>query len=369
MNKAFSLYLDAVRFIAAGLVYMYHSNQRWLVKDPLPLSNYGHSSVIVFFVLSGFVIAYITERKENHWASYTASRLSRVYSVVLPALLLTLVLDGVGRMLQPAIYGYPFDHFLIRTVGSLFMLNEWWLVSITAFSNVPFWSITYEFWYYAAFGAWAFLPRKWGFFVSFLILLAVGPKLMLLAPIWLAGVLLFRWKFPYRMSLLFAGAVSLLSALLIVLVHTEGVLEAAVDIFKNASGDEKFRLLTFSKFFMGDYILCVLVFMHFVGMRRVLAEVQADISVLEKPIRWVAGYTFTLYLLHQPLFLFWGSVLGGDADGIFSWAFVTVLTALSVIVVGHWTEQKRYPLKAFLERHLRRWASRVGSGEAFASQK
>ena len=136
MNKPFSIYLDLVRFVAACLVYLYHSNQRLLVQEVLPASNFGHSSVIIFFVLSGFVIAYITDTRENRLVTYAASRISRVYSVALPAVLLTVVLDAAGRQLYPALYGYPFDNFLLRGAASLLMLNEVWFVSITSFSNV-----------------------------------------------------------------------------------------------------------------------------------------------------------------------------------------------------------------------------------------
>ena len=88
-------YLDLVRFVAACLVYLYHSNQRWLIADILPASNYGHSSVIVFFVLSGFVIAYITDTREKQFPIYSASRISRIYSVAFPAIFLTILLDSI----------------------------------------------------------------------------------------------------------------------------------------------------------------------------------------------------------------------------------------------------------------------------------
>ena len=175
MNRAFSIYLDLVRFLAACLVYLYHSNQRLLSTEILPVSNYGHSSVIVFFVLSGFVIAYITDTKEREWVSYTASRISRVYSVAVPALILTLVLDSIGRYLYPAIYDYPFDNFILRSISSLLLLNEVWFVSITSFSNVPYWSICYETWYYVAFALLTFLPRRMG---SSLLLCAVHGDLI-----------------------------------------------------------------------------------------------------------------------------------------------------------------------------------------------
>ncbi len=115
MNKPFSIYLDLVRFAAACLVYLWHSNQRMLVADSIPLSQYGHSAVIVFFVLSGFVIAYITDTKENTLPSYAASRISRIYSVAVP----TVVPDARARRggappVSRRSYGYPFDQFVVR---------------------------------------------------------------------------------------------------------------------------------------------------------------------------------------------------------------------------------------------------------------
>lgn len=125
LPKAFSIYLDLVRFLAACLVYVYHSNQRWLIEPILPLAQHGHSAVIVFFVLSGYVIAYVTDTKERDWATYAASRLSRVYSVALPTIVLTLLLDSIGRQLLAAPYGYPFDWFSVRILGAL--LNFKWV--------------------------------------------------------------------------------------------------------------------------------------------------------------------------------------------------------------------------------------------------
>lgn len=70
----------------------------------------------MFFVLSGFVIAFITDTKENQWINYAASRISRVCSVAVPALFLTIALDAVGRYLYPALYGYVTEsrRYLLR---------------------------------------------------------------------------------------------------------------------------------------------------------------------------------------------------------------------------------------------------------------
>jgi peptidoglycan/LPS O-acetylase OafA/YrhL len=83
---------------------MYHSNQRFLSETELPFSGYGHSAVVVFFVLSGFVIRHVTDTKEMHWPDYAASRIARIFSVTVPAIFLTLICDAIGRAVEPAIY-------------------------------------------------------------------------------------------------------------------------------------------------------------------------------------------------------------------------------------------------------------------------
>ncbi len=357
MSKTFSIYLDLVRFLAACLVYVYHSNQRLLVSDVLPASNFGHSSVIVFFVLSGFVIAYITATKENKLSSYAASRISRVYSVVLPTIVLTIVLDAVGRQLYPALYAYPFDKFLIRSFASLLLLNEVWFVSITSFSNVPFWSICYELWYYVAFGMFAFFSRKVAVAMIAGLALILGPKIVLLAPIWIAGVILYRWESLNRISETRAWLLVAASLAGIVAFHQVDVTALVADQLKSLVGSKWHTEFTFSKFFLSDYLLALLVFGNFVGMRKVSFRFEAVLLLIERPVRFLAGYTFTLYLLHQPLFLFWAAVIRGDPKGYSYWLLTTAMVALSVGVVGYFTESKRHLVKRWLERQFEKFQS------------
>ena len=352
LSKPFSIYLDLVRFVAACLVYVYHSNQRWLVEPILPLAHHGHSSVIVFFVLSGYVIAYITDTKERDWATYTASRLSRVYSVAIPTIALTLLLDWAGRHFFAANHGYPFDWFAVRTLGSLLMANEVWFVSITSFSNVPYWSICYEVWYYVAFGLLTFLPRRKAWAAVALLAVLLGPKVVLLAPVWGLGVLLYRWKRLAEISettgwVLVAGSVVGISLYL------------AFDIEHRAAaplqallGKAWFEQLAFSRWFIGDYLLAPMVMLHFAGVRRIAGRLAGAAAWVEKPVRLLAAYTFTLYLLHQPLFLFWGSALNGDNRGYGNWVLVTLLVAASIALVGTVTENRRRGLTRWIRDRL-----------------
>ena len=368
MSKGFSIYLDLVRFLASCLVYVYHSNQRLLVTDILPLSNYGHSSVIVFFVLSGFVISYITATKENKLSSYAASRFSRVYSVVIPAVILTLVLDSVGRQLYPELYSYPFDKFLIRITSSLLLTNEIWFVSITSFSNVPFWSICYEMWYYVAYALFMFQPKPVGALLVVALSVVLGPKIVLLAPIWIAGVVLYRWQAPHRLSEPLAWLLVMGSLAGIAGFHFADVTTLFANQFKDLIGPTWHAEFTFSKFFLSDYLLGILVFMNFVGMRRVSFRLEPMLLKVERPIRFLAGYTFSLYLLHQPLFLFWGAVIRGDPGGYLYWWEITGMVAISVVIVGYFTESKRHLLKRWLEQIFEKYGAKV-TRSAYANKR
>jgi peptidoglycan/LPS O-acetylase OafA/YrhL len=361
MNGPFSIYLDLVRFVAALLVFVYHSNQRLLVQEPLPVSNYGHSAVIVFFVLSGFVIAFVTDTKEKDWRAYTASRLSRVYSVALPAIALTLCLDAIGRHLYPAFYQqYPWDQHLVRAFISLLMLNEVWFLSVTSYSNVPYWSITFEIWYYVAFGLLTFLPARWAWAALLGLALLLGPKLLLLAPIWWLGVFLYRSRRLRELPLPWAWLLLVVSVVGIVVFHVSGLQDVVKALFKGWLGVALYNEFTFAKFFLTDYLLAILVAMNFVAMSTVAPATARLWRAIEMPVRAIAAYTFTLYLLHQPLFLFWGAVLRWSPDGYAFWLAITLLTGASVWAIGLVTETRRHGLRVWILSLLQR----VGSGSA-----
>jgi peptidoglycan/LPS O-acetylase OafA/YrhL len=79
LSRPFSLYLDCCRFLAAVLDVISHfapygviaaAPHHWWLR-------LGRESVIVFFVLSGFVIAYTAERKNTSLRGYCVARSPR----------------------------------------------------------------------------------------------------------------------------------------------------------------------------------------------------------------------------------------------------------------------------------------------------
>jgi peptidoglycan/LPS O-acetylase OafA/YrhL len=351
MPKSLSIYLDLVRLAAAVLVYLQHSI---LLSDSgVFLGGYGHSAVVVFFVLSGYVIAYVTDAKEREWTAYVASRLSRVYSVVVPAIVLTLVADAIGRAHDPALYDYPWDQFTIRTLASLAMLTEVWFVAITPFSNVPFWSISYESWFYMIFGAAVFARGHWRWTLPALMLVALGPKIAVMFPMWLAGVVLYHWKRLHLQSEAVGWSLIAASWIGIVGLHEAEFFTWTYNLTRVWLGEWLFVQMNFSKFAVGDYVLTVLIVANFVGMRAVAHRFDRLLLPIERPVATIASITFTLYLTHQPLLLCWSSVLGTQKNSWTHWWTVTTLVALTVALVAQVTEKRRSLLRQFTLRFLR----------------
>jgi peptidoglycan/LPS O-acetylase OafA/YrhL len=361
MNRAFSIYLDLIRFLAACLVVIYHSNSRLIVEKVLPLSTYGHSAVIIFFVLSGFVIAYATDTKEHCARDYWASRLSRVWSLAVPAILLTLLLDLMGETMAPGLYSGNTTYGLapVRIVSSFLFLNEIWSVSIMCFSNIAYWSLNYEVWYYLLFALFAFGGRRRWLWIGLAALLA-GPKILLLAPIWVLGVVIYHWKRPQGMPEWLGWTCVIASAVLFAAFEHFHVTEVVSDYLKTALGAHWYRELNFSKWFLTDYLLAVIVFLNFIGMRRVVFRFATLLHAGERPIRAAAAYTFSIYILHQPLIYFFAALIDLPPTGYLNYFAVMASVAVSVVLIGHQTERKRFGLRRWLARLADRAHVRFG---------
>src|SRR6266851_274573 len=104
--------LDLLRGIAAFAVFFGHARSLFLVdykdvenKGPgvqafYLVTGFGHQAVMLFFVLSGFFIGgnvlHLMLSGKWSWTSYLISRFTRLYVVLLPGLLATLLCDVAG---------------------------------------------------------------------------------------------------------------------------------------------------------------------------------------------------------------------------------------------------------------------------------
>jgi len=139
--------LTFFRFIAAASVVIFHYGRDTQFYKLLPsVLAAGSIAVTFFFVLSGFVIALSSIKKEFSVGGFYVDRLARILPVYLIALVLTLALIGiVGK-----------DTELILSV---LMLQSW--VSPYPLSlNMPAWSVSVEMAFYLLAPALIVLVRK-----------------------------------------------------------------------------------------------------------------------------------------------------------------------------------------------------------------
>lgn len=298
MNRETSIYLDLIRFTAAVFVFFTHASRQQSSGGLLWQINYGREAVDVFFVLSGFVIAHVVATRERSALSFAVARAARIYSVALPALALTYVLDRIGQSLRPELYvGWCCDSLGSRSweyFGGLAFLNEIWSHHAPPGSDLPYWSLGFEVWYYVAFGLAFFARRPWGLIGAALVLAAVGPGIAILFPLWLMGF--YGYRLAAREPLGRRSSVALCVATVIGFFvylhfsHRTGELYAAFALTPA-------RLLDYAQ----DYIVGGLFTLHLIGFRAASAYVSPLLLRYQRPIRWIAGATFALYLFHVPL--------------------------------------------------------------------
>jgi peptidoglycan/LPS O-acetylase OafA/YrhL len=369
MNKSTSLYLDLVRALAALIVFLSHARFPFFSQGQDWLPNFGHEMVVIFFVLSGFVFAYAAGRKGDTWRMFASDRLSRLYSVVIPALLLTALLDHVGQHFSPGTYASEVrsDHYGVRMLLAAVYLNQSWAFAIKAGSNSPLWSLAYEFWYYFLFGGCFFARRWWKVAFIAVFFLMTGYKIPLLLPAWLVGVGCYyvcRQRIVTAVVGIPMAAISLVWVLL--------VLSGTVHLPGNHDGWNPDAPLFFSGKFVPDILLSVLVAANFIGMDAVLRSRPAATGTgwASHAIRYAAGRSFSLYVFHFPVLVFCKAVIPFDSTKSLQVVGVLGLALVGILAISEMTEQRREPWRRLFRLLLGLSANRETrpSGETTTAQ-
>ncbi len=355
LSRPFSLYLDCCRFLAAVLVVASHFPSHGLIGAAPDhwWFNLGRESVVVFFVLSGFVIAYTTERKNTGLRDYCIARCTRIYSVVLPLLLLGvgaaafLLLTGQAAPQQFYQFGKPWLYLPLH----LLFMGELWALNEVPPLLAPYWSLGYEVWYYVLFGAAFYLRGMRRVVAVSSLLLLVGPKLWLLLPVWLAGVAAYHWQKTHTIArpLALAGWCATLALLVAFKL-------AGLDVTLRALGQASWPFpglpLKSADRFLPDYLVCVLVVLNFLCAKS--AGFMALLRI-ETPVRALASYTFTLYLVHTVVMQLWIGVYPHRRSDAGDVLLLVGLIAAATWMVGQVTEHR----KGWFERFFMWMAARL----------
>jgi peptidoglycan/LPS O-acetylase OafA/YrhL len=367
LTQGGSLFLDVVRFAAALTVFASH-----LITPPahIPLVALGHEAVWVFFVLSGFVIRFITVTRVGTLSEYAIDRISRIYSVVAPALAFTFICEFLIRTIHPGPLQFPFSvrTVLAQSLANLTFTAECWGYELVPASNSPLWSLCFECFYYATY-ALVYFRIRGGWFWAALLLLVGGPAIAMLAPVWLLGCLTCDLYIAFRSrtnSLRLGVMASAVILLPMALFHRWlGWLMTATDDGHRTPWITQ-RMASFSlpswlyvdgvipwlsRASVGGLLVGLATAAFFlVGLLAMDRYLPSLPPVVTRYVRIIADSTFVLYLFHLPLLLTIEHLRGQSISNHAAQTFAFVCIPLLLIPVARWLDT----LKVMLRRILRR---------------
>ncbi len=341
LPESASLLLDILRFGLAVLVVVGHLSLPFFSTAWPPLLAWADAAVPAFFVLSGFMIRHVTQDRERDPRRYLISRASRMYSVLLPAIILTLVCSATVRHLDP---GYAASLFQdegslstsAHTAAHLLFFTQFWGHAVLLPPNLPLWSLGYEVPYYILFGLLMLCKGTWRWFAIAAYALLLGPQVLFLLPLWWSGCWLYDlWQWARRKGVRSRrmAAISFLSAIAL----TALLLPAAgTGVWRQIASlpnpllflhqpTERATMLAYAS----GAVAWTAMLLGLVLSDQVRIPTNTSWA---KPVRRVSEGTFALYLFHYPLLCLIVPLLGRTLHtNAETWAAFLLITAACVL--------------------------------------
>lgn len=327
-EKTYFYWIDALRFLAAFFVLFSHSrNGFFLPFNELPpeqhtpiayafysLGRLGHEAVIIFFVLSGFLVggANLERIHQNNFnvTNYAIDRCVRIY--------LPLVTSVILYFLVCILVGNNFD--VICAIGNLLNLQCTFVEPLVS----VYWSLAYEMWFYIALMGLSMIVQGkkggWGF----IILLAtcfmfISGLEMFYLFIWFIGAFAYfvRSKRKNTVILIMAFLLMGVSVIYSQLLTDSNAIHISTVLPKNRYLPELSLSLA----------ICMLI------QQLILRKPNTRIAVIiESCFSKLAAFSYTLYLSHRIFFIILFKYLFDEQSaeftykGLLMWiVFVTIV--------------------------------------------
>ncbi|CAD6881815.1 hypothetical protein [Methylomonas albis] len=378
-NHGLSSFLDAARWVSAFFVILTHLNNRmFVVLDKIPspdrtiesylwgfVCGFAHWGVVVFFVLSGFLVGGPVLKKalngqKFNTKKYLVARITRIYLVLIPVLVVGSSLDylGMGLFSASGVYSEHLEKlnsqsesaFIFSIVGSLLNLQN--LFCDILGTNGPLETLANEFWYYMTFPL-ILAPILYHRSLKTWFLFGVG--LCLIISMSLAS----KWHFV-GFVLWSIGAVFSVKR------ERSFVNSPFVEFCIFIAMLILIRLVVRSSVIFGPYgflfeIIIAILFAN------VLCSLQYN-KVNWSLLNWaghgkLGGFSYSLYAIHVPLLMFMCAALKSNFG--YGWhdipryyhQWLTALLFLVICVVIAWTlslltERHTYRVRAFFNRRI-----------------
>ena len=346
------IFLDLLRGTAAIAVCISHIRNYFFVdfRDILKpnyfdivfyaLTSLGHSAVIIFFVLSGYLIGgkviNLYQKNKYNAKKYVINRLVRLWVVLVPALILTFLIDTLGDSITGGsgyngVWNYlvpsgpsmsnSSESLSFRTfIGNIFFLQT--IIVPTFGSNTPLWSLSNEFWYYMLF------PIIIGLFYY---------KKTILKVILLMLIILFFSYFPVEIigGFIFWCIGSIASYLKPCNIFNKSL------IVKIIISIIIFTLSLLSQLYLKNYIGDLLLSLGTGLLLFFLVNINFNNYLIKKFSKFTSSISYSLYLYHFPIVTFMWIIFMAPNQlqpNLYSYLiFLLILIVTIVLVVILWS--------------------------------
>ena len=374
ISQESSVFLNLIRLVACELVVIGHFLTRYQPILGVPLfklgSTLGGAAVLLFFTLSGLLISYSLHNKldnpEYGFRSFFVDRFSRIYSGLLPAMLLGTIIVVVIYVTNHAYFmdlcsmqstpsllnfgmtlgmleSFPVEFFnsLLSTFGLSFPLPA---VTPYGFNGI-LWALVILWWLYMVFG-WIVigsigLIRKrrssLSYKVVFLVVAALLSLLLIamyqqnssLVVVWFVGVLMMLAVSSKTVNTKLSSnlATRLVGALFVLSLAGAAYGIYATVVWTNEYYDLSLGLLLATCVFLG------VLFLNAGGFK----------SMNKHVVGWItlgAGFSYTLFVTHYPIIIFLNG-LNLTVNRTLMFFLILLITNLTAFSIAYFTE-KRY---------------------------
>jgi peptidoglycan/LPS O-acetylase OafA/YrhL len=253
-------------------------------------SGFAYLAVIVFFVLSGWLVGGSFLNKldaDRSFQHYAIDRASRLWVVLVPTFLFVLLAGAAMGVVDTSRVSFSTSepYSAGAFIGNLIGLQT--IVVASFGGNFPLWSLANETWYYVLFPLLILVVRGRNITARALAVLAVGAivqlvhgAILLYFSIWLLGAAFSRVKIEAGLAL--RWTLLLLCVVSAVLIRLKGKTDITPEGFP-------------------QYLVFSLLFVLFLSSMQFKRLSTPLLDWLDRGGRFFANFSFTLYVLHVPM--------------------------------------------------------------------
>lgn len=314
--------------------------------------GFGHQAVVVFFLLSGWLVGGSFLNRLHEPLSvmhYAVDRVTRLWIVLIPAFVLSLIIAGTTKAVDLGTMSFaPGNEYSATAfVGNLFGLQE---MAVPRFAgNFPLWSLANETWYYVLFPLLAVsfcgkstLSRIAAAAICALIAVSLTGPITLYFSLWLLGAAFSRIQ---------------ITASTVQQIGVACLWVGMAGYFRITAGNDMLDLQSYFQ----HLIFSIPMLLLLASLQTRTDPKRKALMLAKKVGNVLAGFSFTLYVIHVPLLVlltnFWTPLRAGRLSPYALSSLATYVIILAGLLIASYAfhlpfEAQTHRVRKYLKRKL-----------------